>query len=346
MPRKSTERARALHPAASAQIEGKLAARQVTFAFEPNLQIDRIREVDGIQVRLLENRAPTGMVARYAQQMKGGAIFPAIVINDRYELIDGNTRWMAARRNQRPTLAAYVCSALSALQARSLSVELNQSHGVAMTEEEIHAFLVGAVEGGQVLDIKAYSRITGVRPSTLSRWLAAERFRMRAHRDGISVDRLDGLSLTVRAALQVARLRSVFIAATTLALDAKVPAAQLNAIIAAANAAPSEAEALAVIGDAREIRSHQIAALAAGCKGGRRRSAAAALHIGGLLRLQVTDLLDVVPDKQDERLGRMIGLRQRLDGALARARVEWNLDQFEVPNGRVESSTDHLAEVR
>ena len=88
--------------------------------------------------------------------MKAGAIFPAIVVNDRYEIVDGNSRWMAAQRNRRETIAAYVCSDLSALQARSLSVELNQSHGLSMTDEEIRAFVTSAVEEGQVLDAKAY----------------------------------------------------------------------------------------------------------------------------------------------------------------------------------------------
>jgi len=31
--------------------------------------------------------------------MKAGAIFPAIVVNDTYEIVDGNSRWMASQRN-------------------------------------------------------------------------------------------------------------------------------------------------------------------------------------------------------------------------------------------------------
>src|SRR6202035_2156884 len=127
----------AMHPSASMEIENKLATRSVSFTFEPNLRISQIRDVEGNQVRLSEHRAPKAMVARYAEQMKAGAIFPAIVVNEQYEIVDGNTRWMAVQRNKKATIAAYVCSNLSALQARSLSVELNQSHGLAMTEEEI-----------------------------------------------------------------------------------------------------------------------------------------------------------------------------------------------------------------
>lgn len=322
------------HPAASAQTESKLAARHVRFDFEPNLDINQIRDVEGNQVRLSEHRAPKAMVDRYAEQMKAGAVFPAIVVNDRHEIVDGNSRWMACQRNRRETIAAYVCSDLSALQARSLSVELNQSHGLSMMEEEIRAFVTGAVEEGQVLDAKSYSRMTGVKASTLARWVAAKHFDMRAARVGIASYRLKDSADSVRAALNVAKLEAVFVQVTTLAADARVPAAELRPIITEANAAPSEAEALAVVARARAARSEDIRRIASGFKSAHRKSRGSALHIGGLLRFEVTDLLDVSPDKQAEMFTRMSCLRERLDVALARARVEWNL-------GELSGSTRH-----
>jgi hypothetical protein len=329
-----------MHPSASAQTESKLAARHVRFAFEPNLDINQIRDVEGNQVRLSEHRAPKAMVDRYAEQMKAGAIFPAIVVNDRYEIVDGNSRWMAAQRNKKEAFAAYVCSDLSALQARSLSVELNQSHGLSMTDEEIRAFVTSAVEEGQVPDARAYSRMTGVKASTLARWVAAKHFEMRAAREGIAVDHFKDLPDSALAALHVAKLRAVFVEVTALAVEARVPSAQLKAIITEANAAPSEADALAVVARARAARSEDVKAIAAGFKSPRRKGAGAALHIGGLLRFEVNDLLDVSPDKQAEMFTRMSRLRQRLDGALARAHSEWNL-------GDVPRSRDHdLSEPR
>lgn len=317
-----------MHAAASAQTESKLAARHVRYVFEPNLDIKCIRDVEGHQVRLSEHRAPKAMVDRYAEQMKAGAIFPAIVVNDRYEIVDGNSRWMAAQRNKRETIAAYVCSDLSALQARSLSVELNQSHGLSMTDEEIRAFITGAVEAGQVLDTKAYARMTGVKASRLARWVAAKHFDMRTARDGLASDQLADLADSVRAALNVARLEAVFVRVTTLAVDARVPAAQLKTIITEANTAPSEAEALAVVARAREARSDDIRTIASGFKNPPRKGRGSALHISGLLRFEVADLLDVSPDRQAEMFTRMSCLRERLDLAISRARVEWNLDDF------------------
>jgi hypothetical protein len=339
------EAERSMHLSASTQIESKLAARHVSFTFEPNFRLDQIRDVEGNQVRLSEHRAPRVMVDRYAEQMKGGAVFPAIVVNDRHELVDGNTRWVAAQRNGRATIPAYVCTNLSAPQARSLSVELNQSHGLSMTEDEIHAFVTSAVGEGQVLDTKAYSRMTGVKVSTLTRWVAAKNFEMRAAREGVKSERLEGLSDSVRAALHVTKLRAVFLRITTLAIEARVPAVQLKAIIAEANAAPSETEALAVVARAREVRSDEVKAMAAGFKSARRKSAGSALHIGGLLRFDVADLLDVSPDRQSDMFVRMSLLRERLDGALARASAEWDLATTH-QSGTQQMQSPGFAEVR
>lgn len=332
---------RTMHPSASTQTESKLSARHVSYIFEPNLRIDQIRDVEGNQVRLSKHRAPKEMVERYAEQMKGGATFPAVVVNDRYEIVDGNTRWMAAQRNRKETIPAYVCADLSALQARSLSVELNQSHGLSMTQEELHGFVTSAVEEGQTLDAKAYSRMTGVKASTLSRWVAAKHFEMRAARESIPDQRISVLSDSVRAALHVAKLSAVFVAVTDLAIDARVPANQLKAIITEANTAPSETEACDVVVRARAVRSDDIKRIAAGFKSTKRKGTGSALHIGGLLRFQVSDLLDVAPEKRGEMFDRMTLLRDRLDGALTRASNEWRLAE-----GDATHPAPDLAEVR
>jgi hypothetical protein len=327
----------------STQTETMFAARHIDFTFEANLRVDQIRDAEGNQVRLGKHRAPKDTVELYAQQMKGGAIFPAIVVNDRYEIVDGNTRLTAARRNKKETIPAYVCVNLSALDARSLSVELNQSNGLRMTQDELHGFVTGAVEEGKVLDAQAYSRMTGVKPATLARWVAAKEFELRAAREGISEQQFTVLSTTIRAALQVTKLSAVFLAVTQLAIDARVPVAELKKIITEANVAPSEASACAVVARQREARSDDIKAIAAGFKGAKRKTLGSALHIGGLLQFEVTDLLDVPPEKQAETFQRIQLLRDRLDGVLARAGEEWDLT---APGADPSDAPRAMAEVR
>lgn len=314
-----------MHPSASAQTESRLNSRHVSFRFEPNLEMRHIRDAEGNQVRMSEHRAPRATVDRYAEQMKAGPVFPAIVVNERYEIVDGNSRWMAALRNKRDTIAAYICSDLSALQARSLSVELNQSHGLSMTDDELRSFVAGAVEEGQVLDPKAYARMTGVKSSTLARWVAAKHFDIRVKRAGLSFARFERLADSIKLVLNAAKLEAVFVQATALAADAAVPTNQLKIIVREANAASSEAEALSVIAQARALRSDDIKTIAAGFKTVARRSKGSALHMSGLLRYQITDLLDVSPEKQGEMYARMSSLRERLDAALIQARITWNL---------------------
>src|SRR5215831_9055201 len=94
---------RTAHPAVSQQIEQMLRARSIEFDFEPNVLISEIRDVKGNQVRLSEHRA----------------LFPAVVLNDRLERIDGNTRLEARLKNGETTTPAYICHGLTPLEARS-----------------------------------------------------------------------------------------------------------------------------------------------------------------------------------------------------------------------------------
>ena len=254
------------HPARSSQIDQRLDARHVAYTFEPNFPVERLRDAEGNQVRLSQHRAPKHMVARYAEQMKNGAVFPGIVINAQGEVIDGNTRRVAARLTDRPTIAAYVCTDLTPLCARALSVELNQSHGQSMTEQEIRAFVVGAVQEGQSLDVLAYARMTGTKPARLKRWIKAQQARTRAARSGISIDRFAVLPEAVQAGLLQCRLQSVFVEASRLAIDARLTAATIRSIVREANAAPSEDASLELLAAERRARLTDIQAIGAGFK--------------------------------------------------------------------------------
>jgi hypothetical protein len=318
------------HPARSGHIERILAARYINFVLEPNFPIDQIRDVEGNQVRLLLHRAPAAMVKRYTEQMNAGAVFPAVVLNDRGELVDGNTRKMASIRSGYTTIAAYVCSTLGPLEARSLSIELNQCHGLSMTEEELRGFVVGAVDEGQVLDTKAYARITGMKPATIARWVAARHFDLRAERQGLPAAEVVGLSTSKRAAIQAVSLQSVFRDVASLASAAKLPAAEVRRIVAKANAAGSESEAREIVAVERSACASRVRTLAAGFTPPKRRSNGAAFHIGGLLRFSVDDLLDVAPERQRDTLERLRMLHARVAEVVDRAATLWVMDGAEL----------------
>jgi hypothetical protein len=317
---------RTAHPAVSQQIEQMLKTRTIDFDFEPNVKISEIREVEGNQVRLTEHRAPKEQVAKYAVAMKHGATFPAIVLNDRLERIDGNTRLEACIKNGDETIPAYICHGLTPLEARSLSVELNQSNGLAMTEEEIRRFVEGAVLEGQHADLRSLSRMTGVRDSKIARWVAETQFKARAVREGVDERHVSALPPSTRATLQATRLAAVFCAISQLAAEARMPAAAVKKIVAQANAATSESDALAIVAAERTDRAEEIRAVGSGFSPrDNRRSKGSAQHIGGLARFNVDDLLDVAPEKQYETFQRLQLLRDRLDQVVSRAEREWDL---------------------
>jgi hypothetical protein len=338
---------RTTHPAVSQQMEQMLKARTIDFDFEPNVQISEIREAEGNQVRLTEHRAPKDQVAKYAIAMKHGATFPAIVLNDRMERIDGNTRVEAAIKNGDETISAYICHGLTPLEARSLSVELNQSNGLAMTEEEIRKFVDGAVLEGQHADLRTLSRMTGVRDSKIARWVAETQFKARAVREGVDERHVSAIPASTRAALQATRLAAVFVAISSLAAEARMPAVAVKKIVAQANAASSESDALAIVAAERAARADEIRAVGSGFSPrDNRRSKGSAQHLGGLVRFNVEDLLDVSPDRQYETFERMRLLRDRLDAVVSRAQQEWDLTPpaEELPAEEISTDSDSIGE--
>ena len=310
----------------SPQTEQMLKARSIDFDFEANVVISEIRDVEGNQVRFTEHQAPKDQVAKYAVAMKHGATFPAIVLNDRLERIDGNTRLEARIKNGEDTIPAYICHGLTQLDARSLSVELNQANGLAMDEDEIRRFVDGAVLEGQHADLRTLSRMTGVRDSKIARWVAETQFKARAEREGIDERQINALPASTRAALQATRLAAVFSALTRLAADARIKVVDVKKLVAQTNAASSESEALAVVEAERDMRADEIRAVASGFSPkDDRRSKGSAQHIGGLVRFEVEQLLDVAPEKQYDTYQRMKLLRDRLDEVVERAEREWDL---------------------
>ena len=310
------------HSAASIQTEELLRARHVDFTFEPNLRLDGLVVSEGHQVRLIQNRAPQAMVHRYVQQMKAGAVFPAIVVNERQELIDGNTRRQAAIKSGKDTIAAYVCSGLTPLLSRSLSLELNQTNGLAMTDEEVQAFIRSAVHDEQQIDTAVYARTTGVRATTLKKWIAQARFEQRAERSGIPDEQVVALSPAVQAALDAVRLTPVLVAVTALAVEAHLAVTHVRQLIGRVNTTESEADALAIVAEEREVLGDVIRARAAGFEPPRPKSSRSAMYIGGLLKMTPDDLIDGPPEKSDERRQRLERLQELIDKALSNLSTE------------------------
>jgi hypothetical protein len=310
----------------SHQVEAKLTDRKIDYDFEPNVRIEDIRDVEGNQVRRIEHRAPKDRVERYATAMRHGAQFPAILLNDRMERIDGNTRLEAAKKCGLDTIPAYICHGITTLEARSLSVELNQSNGLAMEEDEIRTFIMDAIQAGERPEIKPLARMTGVKDSKIARWIADTKFKSRVRNSGIEERLVEVLPESSRVALEATHLAPVFENLTLLAAEARIPATEVKRLVGAVNNAPSQAEALAIVSAERDARADQLRAVASGFKPRhQRRSAGSAQHFGALLKFDVDALLDVEPERQYDTFNRIRVIRDRLDAVVRRAQDEWDL---------------------
>src|SRR5262249_18419442 len=136
------------------------------------------------------------------------------------------------------------CASTSALEIRSLSIELNQIHGQRMTNDEIRSFVVSCVRNDVVVEPTTCARITGATASTIARWVTIEAGRARAAAHGLSTD---GMSDAALAAVATARLDRVFVALVAAATTGHASASRLRALASEANSAASEAEAVAVV---------------------------------------------------------------------------------------------------
>jgi hypothetical protein len=298
-----------------------LKARGLDYEFEANVAIEDIREAEEAQVRLEIHRAPKEQVTKYATAMSHGATLPAVVLNEHYEKIDGNTRLEAKRRLKHDTIPAYIVYGVTPVEARSLSVELNQSNGQAMTDGEIRKFIVDAMREGQELQVPALAKITGARDLKIKRWIAEARFEERANRHALDYQVLPP---STKAVLNSVKLDAVFIAMTKLATAARLPTAEVKRLVSAVNHAGSEQDALDVVNSEHQTRAEEIRAIASGFSGAR-KSKGSVQHLGGLLHFSAEDLLDVAEDKQYETYLRMTELRELLSSVINRATQEWKL---------------------
>jgi hypothetical protein len=320
--REEPETRRDTHPAASQVTERILMARRVSYSFEPNLALANLRVwgYDG-SCDASSSRVPEHTVNHYAEQMRRGAVFPAIATTDQFEVFDGIARYAAAVKNGDATIAAYVCFGVSPQERLSLAIELNQAHGLRMTDEEVREFIAGCVRHGVGLDVTTSARITGVKRTMLTRWITVERFWIRATKLGLSTDEARVIPDAHAVALSGARLDAVFAAAIDLATACTCTAAELRDIVTAANGAQSEIDAIAKVASARterasdqESQTHSEST---------RRRTTSALHVGGLLRFAVDDLLDVAPERQRDTFTGMCVIRDLLSAAIAAAEVNW-----------------------
>jgi hypothetical protein len=119
------------------RIEQLLDTWHLSYELEAEYPLAKVRDNEGVQIRLPEHRAPSDAVDEYVTHMKHGALFPPIVVTTNGSLVDGNTRLRAALKLGRKTFPTYKVKFAILGQAKMVGAALNQMGGHRLTEAEV-----------------------------------------------------------------------------------------------------------------------------------------------------------------------------------------------------------------
>lgn len=177
----ATEEAVNIESLQYAELERVLIAWNLPYVIEPEFPVNAVK-TDGVptQARELLHQAPKERVDQYIVHMRAGAVFPAIVVNKDYALIDGNTRLAASKRIGRASIPAIVVDAKTEEMARVLGASLNQMGGERLTPDEMYQ------NAGLMMDMgmepEAISKCFGCSVAQVHRWRRENESRTRAER--------------------------------------------------------------------------------------------------------------------------------------------------------------------
>lgn len=216
-----------------------------------------------IQVRNVKSYIPKQMVERFAAQMRGGAVFPPIVVTADGWLVDGNTRYAARVKRREMLHPAYVldvswedADAHTQHMLFALAATLNSHGGKQLDADEQRAAARQLIELGWRNEQVA--RTIGVpvaKLATIKRQLQAEK-RMRE----IGVDpaavktKLNVLGDTAALALNGDPYKAV----VDLAADANLSQPEIKVLVRAAKDTGSDTKALELLSQQRETFAGRI----------------------------------------------------------------------------------------
>ena len=197
-----------------------------------------------VQVRETEHIAEAEQVEQYAEHMRQGVTFPPIVIFGESILVDGNTRVAAAKRARIRALPAFTCKFPNGELAVAFAAAVNQMGGRRLTTDEAHAQANVLMRYGYEDD--SIARELGYGRTMINNWRREREARERAERTKVD-DRLAALPRTEQRKLAGVKLDAPFAAAVDFVAAAKPKASVVTDLVKRISAAPSEADAVAVV---------------------------------------------------------------------------------------------------
>lgn len=252
------------------RVEDWLKSHRAKFEFDPDFPLDAIdREAsERNQARIAGRPIIEEFVSSFGAAMGNGDSFPPIVVYrakkraaQPYVIIDGNHRATAAENNKMATFPTYVVVDPAPKLVRLLTYDANVRHGIPTTPEERVQHGVYLVEEGMTAQLAA--RTLGIPRHTIDAELKRRAART-ALSQYLSDQEIEKLPLTALDRLASVRSDEVAASAARLIGDAKLPAERVSALIRDINAERSEAGAMKIVDDHRQIYEPEIRATAGG----------------------------------------------------------------------------------
>jgi hypothetical protein len=237
-------------PSGDQRYEALFRRWNIKWEFRPELSLkDNLRVIDEAQVRDISHVAAPERVNEYGLQMKGGTVFPPIVVMAPDILIDGNTRVQAARRIGLTHHSAYVVQVESIDFAKMLAAALNQMGGARLTPEEAYKAALNMMTLGW--PDESVGRELGYTADSVRRWRREAEFQRRTVELSIT-DWSKGL--TRRQRQDVAKIihDEPFAELVKLIAETKPDAGDLKELIQTAEKAASDSDAVDAIRQARQ----------------------------------------------------------------------------------------------
>lgn len=227
-------------PSRNPQTEQHLTDRGFTWGF----MAVKLGEVD--EDRSLHNQArigkpvESGTVDRYVTAMSQGSVFPAIILAEtpgtsrRYQVVDGNHRFQAAKQRDEDYIDAYVITGAAPAAITLLTFEANTRHGLpSSTEDQIHQGLWMMDNG--ISAEEAARRLGGVKAATLRTAAKEAENDQRAEQYGINRARWDRLPRAIRGRLGQLTSDDAFGPMAQLTIDAGLGAADVTKAVTELN---------------------------------------------------------------------------------------------------------------
>jgi hypothetical protein len=232
------------------RVEALFQRWNLKWQFVPEFSLsDRLRVIDEAQVRMLTHVAPPERTYEYGIQMKGGTVFPPIVVMSPDVLLDGNTRVTAARQIGRDHFPAYVVDVPGIDFAKMLAAALNQMGGERLTSEEAYTAALHMMNSGW--PDTSIGRELGHSADSVRRWRREAEFQDRTTK--LSLGKW-AQALTRKQHQDVAKIAhdEPFAEMVKLIADTKPDAAELKELFQTVEKAPSDADSMEAIHAARQ----------------------------------------------------------------------------------------------